>query len=119
MITCLKSADLLVHAMIAALLPYVKWTLEAKYGKVAQSSEVHKWFKLAAWIRSADAYWDPKEECIQNKSDEMLNVAMWMRTGYIGNWKPQKLFQQSRRKSRLMRNQLLTQFQWSKQPLSQ
>jgi len=117
MITCLKSADLLVHAMIAALLPYVKWTLDTKYRKVAQS-QVPKWFKLAAQIRSADAYLDPKEEGIQNKSDEMLNVAMWMRTGYIGNWKPQKLFQQSRRKSRLMRNQLLTQ-QWSKQPLSQ
>jgi len=49
--------------------------LEAKYGKVAQS-QVPKWFKLAAQIRSADAYWDPKEECVHNKSDEMLNVAM-------------------------------------------
>jgi len=48
-ITCLKSADSLVHMMIAALLPYVKWTLEAKYGKVAQS-QVPKWFKLAARI---------------------------------------------------------------------
>jgi len=26
-ITCLKSADSLAHAMIAALLPYVKWML--------------------------------------------------------------------------------------------
>jgi len=48
-ITCLKSADSLAHAMIAALLPDVKWMLEAKYGKVAQS-QVPKWFKLAAWI---------------------------------------------------------------------
>jgi len=24
----------------------------------------------------AGAYWDPKEECVCNKSDEMLNVAM-------------------------------------------
>jgi len=36
-ITYLKSADSLAHAMIAELLPYVKWTLEAKNGKVAQS----------------------------------------------------------------------------------
>ncbi len=32
-ITCLKSADSLAHAMITALLPYVKWMLEAKYRK--------------------------------------------------------------------------------------
>ncbi len=61
--------------MIAALLPYVKWTLEEKFGKVAQS-QVPKWFKPSAHVRAADAYWDPKEECIRNKSDEMLNVAM-------------------------------------------
>jgi len=36
-ITCLKSVDLLAHAMTAVLLPYIKWMLEAKYGKVAQS----------------------------------------------------------------------------------
>jgi len=36
-ITCLKSVDCLAHVMIAALLPYVKWTLEAKHGKVATS----------------------------------------------------------------------------------
>ncbi len=61
--------------MIAALLPYVKWTLEVNHGKVA-TSQVPKWFKPAARIRAADAYWDPKEECVRNKSDEMLNVAM-------------------------------------------
>ncbi len=61
--------------MIAALLPYTKWTLEVKYGKVA-TSQVPKWFKPAARIRAADAYWDPKEECVRNKSDEMLNQAL-------------------------------------------
>jgi len=66
-LTCLKSADSLAHAMIAALIPYVKWMLEAKYGKVAQS-QVPKWFKHSAWIRAANAYWDPKEECIHNKA---------------------------------------------------
>jgi len=74
-VTCLKSADSLAHAMIAALLPYVKWTLEAKFGKVA-TSQVPKWFKPTARLRAADAYWDPKEECVRNKSDDMLNVAM-------------------------------------------
>jgi len=74
-ITCLKSADSFAHAMIAALLPYVKWTLEVNYGKVMKS-QVPKWFKPAARIWAADTYWDPKEECVCNKSDEMLNVAM-------------------------------------------
>ncbi len=61
--------------MIAALLPYVKWTLKEKFGKVAQS-QVPKWFKPSARVRAADTYCDLKEECVQNKSDEMLNVAM-------------------------------------------
>ncbi len=74
-VTCLKLANSLAHAMIAALLPYVKWTLEAKFGKVA-TSQVPKWFKPTAHLRAADAYWDPKEECVRNKSDDMLNVAM-------------------------------------------
>jgi len=49
MITYLKSADSLVHVMIAMLLPYIKWMLEAKYRKVAQS-QVPKWFKPTAWL---------------------------------------------------------------------
>jgi len=72
---CLKSANSLVHAMIAALLPYLKWTLEAKHGKVA-TSQVPKWFKPAARSQSNDAYWDPKEECVCNKSNKMLTVAL-------------------------------------------
>jgi len=46
-VTCLKSADSLAHAMIAALLPYVKWTLEEKFRKVA-TTQVPKWFKPTA-----------------------------------------------------------------------
>jgi len=61
--------------MIVVLLPYVKWTLEAKFGKVA-TTQVPKWFKPTARIRAADMYWDPKEECVWNKSDEMLNQAI-------------------------------------------
>jgi len=74
-VTCLKLADSFAHAMIAALLPYVKWMLEVNHGKIAKS-QVPKWFKPAARIRMADTYWDPKEECVCNKSDEMLNVVM-------------------------------------------
>jgi len=75
LVTCLKSADSLVHAMIAALLPYLKWTLEAKHGKIA-TAQVPKWFKLATCLRSMEAFWDPKEECICNKSDKMLTAAL-------------------------------------------
>jgi len=75
LITCLKSADSLAHAMIAALLPYLKWTLEAQYGKIA-TAQVPKWFKPAAHLRSTKAFWDPKEECVRNKSDEMLTVVL-------------------------------------------
>jgi len=41
-VTCLKSVDSLAHAMIVALLPYVKWMLEARHGKVA-TLQVPKW----------------------------------------------------------------------------
>jgi len=58
-VTCLKLADSLAHAMIAALLPYVKWTLKAKFRKVA-TLQVPKWFKPTARLHAADAYWDPK-----------------------------------------------------------
>jgi len=61
--------------MIAALLPYLKWTLKAKHGKVA-TSQVPKWFKPAAHLRSNEAFWDPEEEFIRNKSDEMLMAAL-------------------------------------------
>jgi len=47
LVTCLKSADSLAHAMITGLLPYLKWTLEAKYGKIAMA-QVPKWFKPVA-----------------------------------------------------------------------
>ncbi len=61
--------------MIAALLPYLKWMLKARHGKVA-TLQVPKWFKPAARSSSIDAYWDPKEECVRNKSDEMLLVVL-------------------------------------------
>jgi len=75
LVTCLKSADSLAHAMIAALLPYLKWTLEAKHGKIT-TAQVLKWFKPVARLRSTEAFWDPKEECVHNKSNEMLMAAL-------------------------------------------
>jgi len=62
-VTCLKLADSLAHVVIAALLPYLTWMLEKQHGKVA-SAQVPKWFKPAARIHAADAFWDPKEECV-------------------------------------------------------
>jgi len=75
LVTCLKSANSLAHTMIAALLPYLKWTLEAKHGKIAMA-QVPKWFKPAACLRSMEAFWNLKEECVRNKSDEMLTAAL-------------------------------------------
>jgi len=49
LVTCLKSADSLSHATIAALLPYLQWTLKAKHGKIA-TAQVPKWFKSAACL---------------------------------------------------------------------
>jgi len=57
--------------MIAAILPYLVWTYEADFGCVA-TSQIPKWFKLAAQTHSQDAYCHPKEEYICNKSNEML-----------------------------------------------
>jgi len=74
-VTCLKSADSLAHAMIVALLPYLKWTLEAKHGKIAMA-QVPKWIKLATHLRFTEAFWDPKEECVQNKSSKMLTAVL-------------------------------------------
>jgi len=54
LVICLKSADSLTHVMIAALLPYLKWILEAKHGKVA-TAQVPNWFKPAAQLWSNDA----------------------------------------------------------------
>jgi len=35
-----------------------------------------KWFKPAACHRAEDAFWDPKEGCIKNQSDLMLDAAL-------------------------------------------
>ncbi len=75
LVTCLKSANSLAHAMIVALLPYLKWTLKAEHGKIAMV-QVPKWFKPATCLQSTEAFWDPKEECIRNKSDEMLMAVL-------------------------------------------
>jgi len=111
-VTCLKSADSLAHVMIAALLPYVKWTLEAKFGKVA-TSQVPKWFKPTAHLRAADAYWDPKEECVQNKSDDMLNVAMADEDGLY--WEVEAVETLPAKRLKSMMNQSPIRCLWLKQ----
>jgi len=60
-VTCLKLLDLLAYAMIVALLPELKWILEAKYGKMA-TSQVPKWSKPMVWILATNTYWDLKED---------------------------------------------------------
>jgi len=70
----LKSTNSLVHTMIAVLFPYLKWTLEVKHCKVA-TTQVPEWFKPSARLQSTDAYWEPREECICNKSNKMLPSA--------------------------------------------
>jgi len=55
LVTCLKSANSLAHTMIAALLPYLKWTLKAKHGKIA-TAQVPKWFKPATRLQSTEAF---------------------------------------------------------------
>jgi len=74
-LTVLKSAESVAHAMIAAMLPYLVWMYEANFRRIA-TSQIPKWFKLAARSCFQDAYWDPKEECMCNKSDEMLLEAI-------------------------------------------
>jgi len=94
-ITCLKSVDSLSHAMIAALLPSLKWMLEAKHGRVT-TMQVPKWFKPTACLCAVDAYLDPTEECVWNKSDEMLNLAisdsdtLYWESTWLNQWHPNK-----------------------------
>ena len=33
---------------------------------------IAKWFKLVARAQVANAYWDPKDECVKNTSNWML-----------------------------------------------
>jgi len=67
----LKSAESLVHAMIAAMLPYLLW-LHAKSKPGPKASAIKKWFKLAERHQAEDAFWCPKDKCIKNQSDLML-----------------------------------------------
>jgi len=72
-LTVLKLAKSYVHAMISALLPYLRWKFSAKEGEYA-SQTIAKWFKPAARSQAANAYWDPKDKYIKNMSDKLLDV---------------------------------------------
>jgi len=72
-LTLLKSAESQARAMIAGMLPYLQW----KFGSdEKKKSQIAKWFKPATRVRTVDAYWDPKDECVKNTSDTMLSVVM-------------------------------------------
>jgi len=73
-LTVLKSAESHAHTMIAAMLPYLLWRY-AK-GSSTNASIIKKWFKPAARRRAEDAFWDPKEGCVKNQSDLMLDAAL-------------------------------------------
>jgi len=66
----LKSAESFAHAMISTLLPYLLWKHSPLFGM--EAAVISEWFKLVACTQAADAYWDPKEECIKNQSNKML-----------------------------------------------
>jgi len=72
-LTVLKSAETQAWAMIAGMLPYLQW----KYGTDdTKKGYITKWFKPVAHACTADAFWDPKEECVKNTSNKMLSEAL-------------------------------------------
>jgi len=110
-ITCLKSANSLAHVMIAALLPYVKWILEARHGKVT-TSQVPKWFKPSSCICTPDTYWDPKKNVFGTKATRCSIRQLPMPMDYTGKLMWWIWSQPKERKSRLTKNQLLTLCPW-------
>jgi len=74
-LTVLKLAESLAHAMIAAMLPYLLWQ-HAQSQPGSKASNIKKWFKPAARRRAEDAFWCPKDECVKNQSNLMLDAAL-------------------------------------------
>jgi len=72
-LTVLKSAESYAHVMISALLPYLQWKVCQVKSEQA-GPIISKWFKPEARARAVDAYWDPREECVKNASDRMINL---------------------------------------------
>jgi len=73
-LTVLKSADSYAHAMISTLLPYLQWKVcKAKSDQAGPI--ISKWFKPEAQARAVDVYWDPREECVKNASNRMINLS--------------------------------------------
>jgi len=69
----LKLAKSYTHAMISALLLYLQWKFATKEGVYALQTIV-KWFKPAVLSRAANTYWDPRDECVKNTSDKLLDI---------------------------------------------
>jgi len=73
-LTVLKSAESYAHAMISALLPYLQWKVCQVKSEQA-GPIISKWFKPEARARTVNAYWDPREECVKNASDCMIDLS--------------------------------------------
>jgi len=73
-LTVLKSAESYAHAMISALLPYLQWKV-CKMKSDQVGPIIAKWFNPEARAQAVDAYWDPREECIKNASDRMIDLS--------------------------------------------
>ncbi len=69
----LKTVESYAHAMISALLPYLQWKVCKVKSKQA-GPIIAKWFKPEARARAVDAYWDPRDECVKNASDCMIDL---------------------------------------------
>jgi len=73
-LTMLKLAELFAHVMISALLPYLQWKFTKEKGDHV-TGIITKWFKPDAQAWATNAYWDPKNECVKNASNKMLECA--------------------------------------------
>jgi len=67
MLTVLKSVESQAHAMIAAMLPYLLWH-HIKGNQGPKASALKKWFSPAARCCAEDAFWCPKDKCVENKA---------------------------------------------------
>jgi len=57
--------------MILALLPYLQWKF-IKQSRLEAGKIIVQWFKPSACSRAEHVYWDLREECVKNSSDQML-----------------------------------------------
>jgi len=74
-------------SMIARMLPYLQW----KFGMDNQKKgQIAKWFKPAAQVQVADAYWDLADECIKIPATKCCQKYLLMNTTCIASIKVQE-----------------------------